>query len=172
MSNSTHSGIEVERKYIVKKPEISILESQPEYTKSEILQIYLDSEEGITHRIRKRVFQDRTEYTETTKKRIDQISSEENEWEISKEEFDFLARKIKADTSKINKTRHTFTYCGQIFEIDVYPQWKNTAIMETELCDPLKEVAMPCFIVIVGEVSGDKSYSNAGMAKKFPREII
>ena len=165
-------GLEIERKYIIEMPDVSVLSQQPEYTVSGILQIYIQGAIGETHRVRRRDFSDRVVCTETRKIRIDKISSTEIEGEISIEEFDRLALTILNGTQPINKLRHTFIYEGQIFEIDVYPQWKSTAIMETELDDPKKEVKIPSFINIVREVTGNKAYSNAGMSRRFPKEDI
>jgi CYTH domain-containing protein len=44
--------------------------------------------------------------------------------------------------------------------------------METELEYRDEEVILPSFIKILREVTGDRSYSNAGMAESFPPEII
>ena len=165
-------GLEIERKYIIEMPDVSVLSQLPEYTVSGILQIYIQGAIGETHRVRRRDFSNRVVCTETRKIRIDKISSTEIEGEISIEEFDRLALTILDGTQPINKLRHTFIYEGQIFEIDVYPQWKNTAIMETELDDPKKEVKIPSFINILREVTGNKAYSNAGMSRRFPKEDI
>ena len=165
-------NVEIERKYIIKKPDVLALSTREEYTESEIVQIYLPSEKGETRRVRRRVYPDKTICTETRKIRIDNMSSTEIEREISTTEFDELSRNIKEGTSPIVKIRHTFLFCGQLFEIDVYPQWKHTAIMETELESREKQVKMPDFIKIICEVTGDKAYSNAGMSRKFPKELV
>lgn len=162
--------IETERKYIIKLPDFSTLGRAAEYTSSEITQIYLTSEQGITHRIRARKYPERTVYTETKKVRISALSAVEEEREISEAEFTALSKNIKIGTNPVRKTRHTFVYEGQLFEIDVYPSWKCTAIMETELDDPEKKVKMPPFIRIVREVTGNKRYSNAAMSCIFPKE--
>ena len=81
-----------------------------------------------------------------------------------------LSETILEGTSPINKTRHTFSYLGQLFEIDIYPQWQHSAIMETELSSREAAVSFPAFIEIIREVTGDKAYSNAGMSRSFPPE--
>jgi CYTH domain-containing protein len=136
------------------------------------LQIYLPSENGETRRVRKRIYEDKITCTETKKIRIDNMSSTEIEREVSLEEFSTLASKIKEGTSPIFKTRHTFIYEGQLFEIDVYPNWKNTAIMETELENREIKAEIPPFINIIADVTGDYRYSNSAMSQKFPKEII
>ena len=166
----SNENLEIERKYIIAMPDIENMQSMESYGKSEMLQIYLPSKNGETHRIRRRTYSDKTVYFETVKIRVDKMSSNEFEREISKDEFDLLAKMHDLNTRPIEKVRHTFLYKGQLFEIDVYPEWKSTAIMETELEDRDTSVEIPEFIRIVREVTGDKRYSNAGMSRAFPIE--
>ncbi len=164
--------IEIERKYVIKMPDFDLLRQERGYTESEILQIYIESQEGVTHRIRKRSYKGLTVYTETKKSRIDFISSIEEENEISEERFAELSEKIKTGTAPIIKTRHTFLYNENTFEIDVYQNRKGSAVMETELENREAAPEMPPFIEIIKEVTGDYRYSNAAMAADFPKEIV
>ena len=164
-------NLEIERKYVIEKPLPERMRECGGYTSSDIVQIYLTSQAGITHRVRSRAFPDgRTLYYETKKIRIDKLSSEEYEREITREVFDALAEKIAEGSRPIVKTRHTFDYLGQTFEIDVYPDWERTCIMETELDSRDASPEIPDFIRIVAEVTGDKRYSNAAMSRSFPEE--
>ena len=165
-------NLEIERKYIIEKPSLDSMRECEGYEASDIVQIYLDSPIGVTRRIRSRAYQDgRVQYFETEKRRVDKMSSQEREREITKADFDNYSLQIAADTRPIIKTRHTFMYLGQLFEIDVYPEWERTAVMETELPSRDTEVEMPDFIHIAVEVTGDKRYSNAAMSRKFPDEL-
>lgn len=166
------TSLEIERKYVIEKPQIDKMRECGAYTSSEIVQIYLDAEPGVTRRVRSRAYSDgRVQYFETEKQRVDEMSSIEREREITKVEFDNFSLQIAQDTRPITKTRHTFDYLGQTFEIDVYPEWERTCIMETELPSRDTEVKMPDFIRILADVTGDKRYSNAAMSKSFPDEI-
>ena len=171
MKDST-VGLEIERKYIIKMPDLVKMQMQEGYSKSEILQIYLPSASGETHRIRRRDYGDKVICTETRKIRIDKLSSTEIEGEIDLATFDKLAASPLSGTQPILKTRHTFLFSSQLFEIDVYPRWQNTAIMETELDTSDRVVEFPSFINIIREVTGNKAYSNAGMSHAFPTEEI
>ncbi len=162
--------IEIEKKYVIEKPKPEELSAMPCYSKSEILQIYLSSPRGITRRIRRRIFSDRTEYTETVKVRIDSMSANEDEREISAERFCELESQIADGSRPLDKVRHTFVYDGHVFEIDVYPEWESTSILETELASREESVAFPEIIKVVREVTGDKRYSNASMSRDFPAE--
>ena len=166
----SHSAIEIERKYIIELPDPSALEAEEGYTVSRIEQIYLDSPKGETLRIRRREWQGRVEYIETRKVRIDKMSALESERYLTADEYADLARGIAEGTRPIYKTRHTFVYKGQTFEVDVYPQWQRSCIMETELKDRDTEVAFPAIIRVIREVTGIKAYSNASMSKAFPAE--
>ncbi len=165
------AGIEIERKYIIKLPDIDKMKREAGYTVSKITQIYINSPTGITHRVRKREYADKTVYTETRKTRIDKMSVVEDEREISEEEFLAVSKNLKVGTRPVLKTRHTFKSGENVIEIDVYPEWKTTCILETELGDRGEKVAFPDFIEIVKEVTGEFEYSNASMAKSFPTEI-
>jgi len=164
------AGIEIERKYIIRIPSVDVLADNEGFTSSEITQIYLESGAGVTHRVRKRVYADRISYTETRKTRIDKMSVVEDEREITAEEYDALSVNVKSGTRPVRKTRYTLRAGKHVIEIDVYPEWKRTCIMETELSDREEEVRFPEFISIIKEVTGQYEYSNASMAKRFPRE--
>lgn len=163
--------IEIERKFIIAKPDFAVLREQEDYTSSDIVQIYLKSSPRVTHRIRSRAYRGKTVYTETKKMRISGMSAYEDEHEITESEFTSLSENIDPDTTPVIKTRHTFLYHGQLFEVDVYPNWRTCAIMETELEGEDTIVDMPPFISIIKEVTGIKAYSNASMSRVFPQEI-
>ena len=164
--------IEIERKFVIKKPVLYKMQAEKNYGMSEITQIYLQNPMGITHRIRSRKHSEITVYTETKKRRIDAMSSVEEEREITYIEFENLKNQIKEGTSPIIKERHVFEYMGAVVEIDVYPQWKKTAILEVELSSRDEKIELPNFIEIVAEVTGNFAYSNAAMSRSFPKELI
>ena len=165
-------NLEIERKYIIKMPNLDLLRSQPEHTESDILQIYLTHEAGETHRIRRRQYGDKILCTETRKIRLDNLAATEIESQISESAFDALAKSPLEGTTPIEKTRHTFLYEGRTFEIDIYPPWQKTAVMEVELPSRETEVVMPDFIEIIAEVTADRKYKNFAMSVSFPKELI
>ena len=171
MSDKSVVGLEIERKYVIKMPSSEQMSVMEGYVATPISQIYLPSADGETRRVRRRIYPDRTVYIETRKIRVDSMSSTEIEREISREEFLSLASSPLSGTIPVEKVRHSFAYRGQLFEIDIYPQWIRTAIMETELPSRETEVEMPAFINIIKEVTGIKAYSNASMSRVFPEEL-
>ncbi len=166
------SHIETERKFIIKMPDMAVLSGCEGYTSSKIEQIYLTSSSDITHRIRRREYEGRVEYTETKKIRISKISVIEDEREISENEYNELSSLIRAGSQPVIKERYTLKINNQLYEIDIYPFWKNTAILETELKSEDAEIEFPSFFEIIKEVSGMREYTNASMAYNQPNEII
>lgn len=164
--------VEIERKYVIAKPDIELLATLNGYTVSEIEQTYLTSSPALTHRVRKRSYSDRVSYTETKKVRIDKMSVYEDEREISESEYlEHLKSKSEGSVT-LRKTRHTFLYEGHILEVDMYPEWQRSAILETELASREAVVPFPDFIEVIAEVTGDKKYSNASMSREFPKELM
>ena len=74
---------------------------------------------------------------------------------------------LDADTTKnqIRKTRYCLVYKNQYFEIDIFPFWKDKAIMEIELNREDQEIEIPKMIKIIKEVTDDERYFNASLAK-------
>jgi CYTH domain-containing protein len=163
--------IETERKYVILIPPREKVCQMPSFTESEITQIYLEDDKA-THRVRKRCYPDRTEYTENTKIRISALSSIEREGKITEQEFGELSRNIQRGTHPLSKTRMTFEYDGKTIELDRYAEWKSTCIMEIELKSEDEFPSLPDFITIIKEVTGERIYSNHSMAKCFPKELI
>ena len=164
--------VEIERKFVIQMPDMYVLSQLDGYSSSDIDQTYLVSSPGVTRRVRARRYEGVTVYTETKKVRIDRMSAFEDERELESEEYEALLGEILPGSITVSKTRHTFPYGGRTVEIDVYPQWQKSCILEVELGSRDEEISLPGFIRIIKEVTGDKSYSNASMSLSFPKELI
>lgn len=157
--------IEMERKFLIQYPDIQWLEAQPHCEKVDIIQTYLNAPEGDEVRVRQRGRDGSYIYFETIKRKLDDLRRVEIERRLTQSEY--LTLLMEADTSKrqIRKTRYCLTYENQYFEIDLYPFWKDQAIMEIELCDEDTELEFPKEITIIREVTDDEAYKNASLAK-------
>ena len=165
------TGMETERKFIVKIPDFSLLEQQIGYTVSHIHQTYLTSESGVTRRVRMREYADRTEYYETRKTRVSALSAIEEENLLSRERYLTLLGEQAEGTRTLQKTRHTIPHGDLVWEFDVYPEWHGTCIMEVELPCEEYDLSLPSFVCVVEEVTGRREYTNAAMSRIFPAEI-
>ena len=164
--------LEIERKYVIRKPNVAMLSSLEGYTVSDIEQTYLESAAHVTHRVRARSYGECTVYTETKKVRIDKMSVYEDEREIDEAEYERLLTEIKPGSRTVRKTRRVVLVGSVNFEIDEYPEWCRTCIMETELNSRDELVVMPPFLKVIAEVTGVKRYTNASMSREFPDELI
>lgn len=162
---------EIERKYIIKYPDISYLESLPFCNKVNIIQTYLKSNPDIERRIRSRGVEHNFVYYLTEKRKITNLKRIEVERRISKD--DYLSFLLESDNSlrTIIKTRYCLMMDNQYFEIDIYPEWNKQAILEVELRDENEIIHFPEFINIIKEVTDDDNYKNYNMAKTMPTEL-
>lgn len=162
---------EIERKFLIDFPPVEKLEKMENCSKVEIVQTYLESKNGEEVRIRQRGQNGEFIYTKTTKIKVDKSKRLETETRISEQEYLNLMASSDVAKSQIRKTRYCLLYKNQYFEIDIYPFWKNKAIMEIELHSENQEVVFPKFIKIEKEVTGIESYYNAELAKTIKKEI-
>lgn len=161
--------LEIERKYLIRMPEAALLLHLP---KSEIEQTYILSPEGSRERVRRRDFSDRIEYTHTVKERLSDLTRIEREEEIGEEQYRTLLLRADPSRSPIRKTRYIYEFEGQPFEIDCFPFWNDRALMELELHGENEELTLPPGIEIVREVTSDRRYTNAAIAREIPWEQL
>ena len=156
---------EIERKFLIRRPDEAWLNAAAE--RSEIVQTYLvEPEGGGRARVRMRSRGGVTQYTHTVKRRVNDLRAEEWEREIDEAEYAQLLKLADPTRETLHKTRYCLPYEGQIFEIDLYPFWTEQAIMEIELTDEGQPVRFPPEVEILREVSADRSYSNAALARR------
>ncbi len=155
---------EIERKFLIKYPNLASLEQNPNCEKVEIIQTYLKSDSSEEVRVRQRGVNGSYTYTKTTKKLVNNLKRIEIEKRISQTEY--LNLLMDADTTKrqIRKTRYCLVHNNQYFEIDIYPFWNNQAIMEIELNNENQTIEFPPNIEIIKEVTDDENYKNYNIA--------
>ncbi|MBE5738685.1 MAG: hypothetical protein E7354_03055 [Clostridiales bacterium] len=164
--------MEIERKYLIKKPNLEELEAMPNCSKVDIVQTYLQTDDGSETRIRQRGRDGSYVYTVTSKKKISAMQREEVERRITEKEYLTLMMSSDFHLKQVKKTRYLLTYDNRYYEIDVYPFSKKKAICEIELSDKNEEVSLPPFIKIIKEVTGDKAYSNYAFASSIPEDML
>ena len=170
---STGAHLEIERKYLIRYPDLSLLSSLPGRQVWEITQTYLnDGEGGQTRRVRRVICDGETRYFRTFKRRVSALSADEDEAELTPEEY--KAHLHQADRSRVPviKTRYRIPHRGHVVEIDVFPFWKDRALMEIELASEDESADIPDYVQIIREVSGEKAYKNRQLARRVPMEDI
>lgn len=158
---------EIERKFLIRYPDIAWLESQPNCHKVDIIQTYLKSDPGDEVRVRQRGENGSYVYYKTTKRNITGLKRVEVERRLTQREYLTLLMEADPSMRPIRKTRYCLTWDSQYFEIDVYPFWSEQAIVEIELSDENTEIRFPKELKIIKEVTEAEEYKNASLAKKF-----
>ena len=159
-------NLEIERKFLIKMPDIKMLEVLPDIGIADIIQTYTT----VGVRLRKWTEQGRTTYIKTVKKHLSDLTRIEEESEISAEEYNSLMLLADPERNSLTKTRYRYPFKGKLIEIDVFPFWERQAFCEIELKGEDEEFSLPDFIEVIKEVSADKAYRNYALTKNIPKE--
>ena len=155
--------VEIERKFLIKKPDLEALMERDDVVKTSILQTYLKvTTPGVERRVRQRGDGKNFSYYYTEKTTLSDMSRQETERRINVHEY--LSLLLEGEKS-LRKDRYCFLHQNQYFELDVYPDWEDEAILEIELTEETQEVILPDWITVIKEVTDDPNYKNAALAK-------
>lgn len=168
--------LEIERKFLIRTPDLQALRVKPNVREVTILQFYLKSGADSEARIRMRSESGQTIFTKTVKRHTS-IPSLRYETEERISEHEFSSELLNADysLSPILKTRYLYLLPENpgYLEIDVYPDSLGYALLEVELPTPEAKFTLPPDFEILGEVTDDPRFYNHEIAKNggFPRPI-
>ncbi len=172
MCKKNAGNLEIERKFLIRFPDIDILSNCDGVRVLEIVQTYLESPGHITSRVRSISENGGTKYIRTDKIRITNISCIEDEHEITKQQYDMLLERKDTSRKPIEKTRYKIPTGKHTAEIDIYPFWRDRAVLEIELKRENEEFVFPDFVEVIKEVTNDRRYKNAYLAKSVVNEEI
>lgn len=163
---------EIERKFLIRLPDFDAV---PDCRVQAMTQTYLTNlpeDPGLERRVRKITENGQVRYIRTEKRTISNVGAavrEENEWEISAEEYASL---LNEAYSTLDKVRRSFPYAGHTVEIDEYPYeiggdaLRGLAVLEIEMSSPDEKITIPPFIEVIRELTGTREFSNKSMAKR------
>ena len=158
--------MEIERKYLIARPNLRALEQLPNCERVDIVQTYLKSDDPAEERrIRQRGSNGNYIYFMTRKRKASGFKRVEIEERLSQEES--VALMVEADPAyrPVHKERYCLSENGLYYEIDIYPEWKDKALMEIELHSENQPVVFPEGIDVIREVTDDPAYSNHELAR-------
>lgn len=148
-------GVEIERKFLVKKEEWETIIKPKPYA---ILQGYLTNEKEKTIRVR---IKNKTAFL-TIKGATEGISRQEFEYEIPYTDAQVLLKNFC--NKYINKKRYEVEHEGYLWEIDEFEKPNQGLILaEIELTSETEKFNLPSWVG--EEVSDDSQYFNANMLK-------
>ncbi len=158
--------MEIERKFLIERPSLHMLETLPNCERVDIIQTYLKTDKDTEElRIRQRGANGHYIYFKTRKKKLSGMRRIEEEERLTQEEY--LSLMVQADPAcrTIHKERYCLSENGLYYEIDIYPDWPDKAIMEIELHSENQEIEFPEGIDVIREVTNDGAYSNHELAR-------
>ena len=170
MKNPAGEPLEIERKYLILRPEEALLDTKCQ-RRIEIEQLYLLSTPRTgSRRLRHSRWADGEAWYYSEKQRVTDLTRIEREREISPAEYAGLLAEADPKSRPIRKTRWCIPYAGRMLEIDLFPFWTRQAFCEVEL--PAEEIVpeLPDWLSVIREVSGDRRYNNNSLARNIPAE--
>ena len=149
-----------ERQYIVE-----LTGELPECIQSEITQTYLVADPGVEVRLRRRSWGGEVVNVHKTKKRVSATEYLETERQVTNALYESLLQQADPYRSTIRKTRRSFIWKGQYFEIDFFHEpVDNLMILQTKGIAEQENVNFPPFIKVIEDVTGNKQYYNYNIA--------
>lgn len=143
------------------------------WTESLITQDYLVSPKaGEERRVRARGDRDSISYYYTVKRKVSSGVRAEEEKMISEREYQALLTLRDPEKATVKKRRICFFWREQFFEVDLFEEPRpGLALMEAERSDRTPELELPPFVKVLRNVTDDKQYSNAEIAR-YKRTLV
>ena len=122
---------------------------------------------GAEERLRKHCWGQKVVYVHTTKKKTAEHEELVTERQINQHLYEMMLPLADPERNTIDKTRHSFIWRGQYFEVDTYhAQLQGLVMLETKGIAEGESLNLPPFLEIVKEVTGCKDYYNYNLALK------
>ena len=157
--------METKRKYLIARPDPAALGCRPNCRHVEITQAYLRSDiPGETIRIRQRGCEGSYVYFKTRKRTVEgrRVEMEER---LTRREFRDLLLQADPEYRTLRKDRWCLSENGLYYNIDIFPEWDDRALLEVELYGADDRVVFPEGIEVIREVTGEKEFTNPEIAR-------
>ena len=152
--------VKEERVYLVE-----ITGELPECIESEITQTYLVADPDCEVRLRRRSWSGEFVNVHKTKKRISANEILETERQVSNALYESLLQQADPYRATIRKTRRSFIWKGQYFEIDSFhAPVDNLVMLQTKGVERQETVNFPPFLRVVADVTENPQYYNYNIA--------
>ena len=156
---------EIERRFLIRKPDDARIASLRHARTVDIEQTYLRLPDGSNARLRSRGEGEDRIYIETLKRRLTAATREEVERRLTREEYEEKLLFADPERRPIVKRRTCLIWQDQYFELDRFPFWQKQAILEIELLREDQPVALPPCIEVMREITGERDYANSALAR-------
>ena len=162
--------LEIERKFLIRYPDLDWLSQQAGIRRAELVQTYLLSDGGVTRRVREWCENGQPQFYLTEKRALSDLSRVKIERAVSRGEYLSLLQQGDPARRSLRKTRWMLPCGSHCLEIDLYPFWTDRAILEIELRSETEEYFIPPQLHVIREVTGDARYLNSSLARNIVYE--
>ena len=147
---------ETQRKFLIKKPDLDILNKLHNCNKVKVIEIYLNEEKNNISKLIQRGINSNYTYSKIT---INKDKNVETETRLTQDAY--IEELINIDTSKkiIIKDRYCLTVNSVYYEIDIYEHLKDKAICEVELTRT-SELQLPSIIEVIEDITNNEEYTS------------
>lgn len=173
MQKNAGAPLEIERKFLIRMPNAEALAAKDGARVWRISQTYLLSPKGLSRRVRRICENEDIRYIYTEKIRISPTTAEEREREIDLHEYTSLLDERDEARRTVEKTRYLLPCpSGHTAEVDIYDFWTDRATVEVELSSEDEAFSLPNCLSVVREITSDKRYKNAALARELPDDPL
>ncbi len=164
--------IDVYKRYLVKMPDIEMLEKNFNSKKIDVLRTYLVNKDNSNERsVVQRGHDGEYAFYYMEKKHFkgyDKIEVERKLTNLS-EYNELIIKEADRSLTPIKKTRYCFMWDNKYYELDILPQWTDRAILKIQYTKQEKKqenstADVPNFLTVIEEITNDKSYTNYSLA--------
>ena len=147
---------ETQRKLLIKKPDIELLNKLHNCNKVKVIEIYLNEEKNTISKLIQRGINSNYTYSKIT---INKDKNVETETRLTQDAY--IEELINIDTSKkiIIKDRYCLTENSIYYEIDIYEHLEEKAICEVELTRS-SELQLPSIIEVIEDITNNEEYTS------------
>lgn len=172
MRENAPAPLEIERKFLIRMPSVPTLLAAGARV-WEIKQTYLTAPRGLSRRVREIREAGVARYIYTEKIRLSPTTAEERECELTEAAYTARLAERDPDRRTVEKTRYLLP-CGDghTAEVDIYSFWDDRATVEVELSREDEAFTLPACLSVVREITADKRYKNAALARKLPDDPL
>ena len=147
---------ETQRKFLIKKPDLDLLNKLHNCNKVKVIEIYLNEEKNTISKLIQRGINSNYTYSKIT---INKDKNVETETRLTQDAY--IEELINIDTSKkiIIKDRYCLTVNSVYYEIDIYEHLEDKAICEVELTRS-SELQLPSIIEVIEDITNNEEYTS------------
>ena len=147
---------ETQRKFLIKKPDLDLLNKLHNCNKVKVIEIYLNEEKNTISKLIQRGINSNNTNSKIT---INKDKNVETETRLTQDAY--IEELINIDTSKkiIIKDRYCLTVNSVYYEIDIYEHLEDKAICEVELTRS-SELQLPSIIEVIEDITNNEEYTS------------